>query len=253
MQTARVRRRVISVMLLISVIFAAYSVTTVNAVDSPTWGVRQGESAQWLVTASSNVTASWWSENPLAYVGHYNIPIFSTISFTVTNTTDGRCKGDISVGNLSVRDASTADTSDNLVLGTWPFRSGLICPVNWDLQKRNATDLGYTVNEVRFGGIETIVFEYVSGAIGFSGTIGTFLMYDKATGLLIQGYGYAYYNHEFMVEVSLTSTNVDVGSVQSDHQTLGTTNIVVVTAAIMGVAALIIICVLASRRTKGGK
>jgi hypothetical protein len=242
----KTRREVIPVVFLVLVLATAYGTSVVYSVDSSIWRVEAGQSAQWLVMASSNVTAEWYSET-FTFVGRYHVPVGSTINFTVTSVVGSQCRGDISVGNLSIRDVSTGETSDNLALGMWPFRSGLVSPVNWDVQKQNATDLGYTVNETKLGdNIEVVTFKYLfPGGVG-----GTILVYDKATGLLISGYG-AF--GQFLLEVTLISTGIDVGSVQSGYQSLGTAYLMVEIVTMMGAAALIIIFVLASRRTKGGK
>jgi len=249
------RRSVVLVLFLISFVLMAYDAPAVNAADSSNASIRSGQSARWLVMASSNVNATWTTETYIPR-GNYSAPVGSTINFTVTSVVGGRPRGVISIGNLVLTNVSMAETSVSLILGVYPFDSGLICPTNWDVQKQNATDNefnNFTVEESKIGEIETVTFKYLSGILGNPYTYGTTVVYDKATGLLIHGYGYAYYVHEFMIDVALVSTNIDVGSVQSNRQALGATYVVVEIATIFGAAALITIFAVVLRRSTGGK
>jgi hypothetical protein len=84
--------------------------------------------------------------------------------------------------------------SYNLVLGWYPFNSGLVCPTNWNVQAQNATSNGFTVEESGLGTMQTITFTHLNG------TVGTKLAYDKNTGLLETGYGSF---GRYLIEVAL--------------------------------------------------
>jgi hypothetical protein len=188
------RKGIVSVIFLATLMLMAYGVSAVSAADSSIAGVRTGQKAQWTVTASSGVTATWYTEM-FTSRGNYSLPVGSTISLTLTIVVGGMFRGDVSVGSLVLTNVSMAEISFNLLLGWYPFQPGPVCPINWDVQKQNATSSGFNVEETRAGGINTITFTHLNG------TIGTKLTYDEATGLLISGYG-AF--GQFLVEVVLT-------------------------------------------------
>jgi len=240
----KVRREAIPVLLLISTLLLAYGFSSVSAAESPIWGVKPGQSAQWLVMASSNVTTMWYSEtfNP---VGNFSAPVGSSINLTVTSIVGGSCRGNVAVGGLVLTNVSMAEISFNLLLGWYPFQPGFVCPVNWDVQKENATGNWLTVKESRIGNIEVIIFQ---GLLG--GSTGTILTYDKATGLLINGYGSF---GKFMIEVTLMSTSIDIGSVQSGYQELGAGYVLVEVATMLGAAVVITVFILVIRRSASKK
>jgi hypothetical protein len=202
----KLKRGVISVLLLVSVLTLTYGVTSVSAATPLTWGVKPGDRAEWLVMASSNVTTMWYSET-FSPVGNFSAPIGSTINLTVTSVSGGVCRGNIAVGNLVLTNVSMGEISFNLLLGWYPFQPGFVCPVNWDVQRQNATGIGLTVRDSAIGNTQVVTFKYLLGD-----STGTILTYDKATGLLINGYGSF---GKFAIEVSLISTSIDISSVQS--------------------------------------
>jgi hypothetical protein len=236
----KVRKGVIPVLLLVSVLLLAYGASSVSATSSPIWGLESGQSAQWLVVASSNVTTMWYSE-AFTPVGNFSAPIGSTINLTVTSIVNGTCRGNISVGGLVLSNISMGEISFNLLLGWYPFQPGFVCPVNWDVQKQNATSNGLSVKESRIGNIEVITFQRLVGD-----SAGTILTYDKATGLLVYGYGSF---GKFMIEVTLISTSIDIGSVQSGYQQLGTGYVFVEVATIVGAIVVITVFVLVIERS----
>jgi hypothetical protein len=189
------KRVFVSVLLLVSVLLMAYGVSATSAADSSISGVNPGERAQWSVTASSGVTTTWYSETFMPR-GNFSLPVGSTINLTLTSVDGGRFRGNISIGNLVLTDVSMSEISFNLLLGWYPFQPGLVCPVNWDVQKQNATSNGFTVEE-QFGPMRMVSFEHLNG------TVGTKLIYDRTTGLLLRGYGSF---GQFTIEVVLMST-----------------------------------------------
>jgi hypothetical protein len=191
---ASTRRGIVSVIFLVSLVLMAYGVSAVSAADSSIAGVKPGQKAQWSVTASSGVTATWYTETFMSR-GTYSLPVGSTIALTLTSVVGGMFRGDVSVGGFVLTNVSMSEISFNLLLGWYPFQPGLVCPINWDVQKQNATSSGFIVEETRSGGINTITFTHLNG------TVGTKLTYDEATGLLISGYGSF---GQFLIEVVLT-------------------------------------------------
>jgi hypothetical protein len=191
---ASTRKEIASVIFLVSLVLMAYGVSAVSATDSSIAGVKSGQKAQWSITASSGVTATWYSESFMSR-GNYSLPVGSTIALTLTSVVGGIFRGDITVGSLALTNVSMSEISFNLLLGWYPFQPGLVCPVNWDVQKQNATSNGFTVEEAKSGGIDVITFTHLNG------TVGTKLTYDEATGLLMSGYGSF---GQFSVEVVLT-------------------------------------------------
>jgi hypothetical protein len=190
------KRGFVSVLVLVSVLLMAYGISAVSAAGSSISGVNPGERAQWSVTASSGVTTTWYSETFMPR-GNFSLPVGSTINLTLTSVDGGRFRGNISVGNLVLTDVSMSEISFNLLLGWYPFQPGLVCPVNWDVQKQNATSNGFTVEEQQSGPMNMVSFEHLNG------TVGTKLTYDRATGLLLRGYGSF---GQFTIEVVLRST-----------------------------------------------
>nr|MDO8099335.1 hypothetical protein [Candidatus Njordarchaeota archaeon] len=240
----KLKRGVIPVLLLVSVLTLTYGVSSVSAADSSTWGVKLGDSAEWLVMASSNVTTMWYSET-FSPVGNFSAPVGSTINLTVSIIVDATCRGNVAVGDLVLTNVSMAEISFNLLLGWYPFQPGLVCPVNWDVQKQNATSNGLTMKESTIGSTPVITFKYLPGD-----STGTILTYDKATGLLVNGYGSF---GKFMIEVSLISTSIDIGSVQSDYQTLGAGYVQIEVATMVGAIVVITVFILIIKRSAGEK
>jgi hypothetical protein len=156
-------------------------ISTASAASSSTVGVTQGQTEQWVVTASSGVTTMWYSET-FAFVGNFTLPVGSIISLTLTSVLDDNFYANISVGGLVLTNVSMSEISNNLLLGWYPFNSGLVCPTNWNVQAQNATSNGFTVEESTLGP-QTITFTHLNG------TVGTQLTYDRNTGLLETGYG----------------------------------------------------------------
>jgi len=187
------RRGIISVLLVVSVVLMATSVSAVSAANSTISGVKPGQRAQWSVMASSGVTSTWYSETFMPR-GNFSVPVGSTINLTLTSVIGGKFRGNISIGNLVLANVSMSEISFNLLLGWYPFQLGLVCPVNWDVQTQNATSNGFTVEESRSGFEDVITFSHMNG------TLGTMLVYDKATGLLTKGYGSF---GQFLIEVVL--------------------------------------------------
>jgi hypothetical protein len=187
------KKQIVSAIFIASLVLMAYSVSAVSAADSPIAGVKPGQKAQWSVTASSGVTATWYSET-FTSRGNYSLPVGSTIALTLTSVVGGNFRGDISIGSLALTNVSMSEISFNLLLGWYPFQSGLVCPINWDVQKQNATSNGFTVEEAKSSGMDVITFTHLNGKVG------TKLTYDEATGLLMSGYGSF---GQFSVEVVL--------------------------------------------------
>jgi hypothetical protein len=229
MQT-KVKKELVTILLLVSVLVTAQSVSMVNAADSSIFGVTPGQRSQWLVMDSSNVTLEWIQED-FTHVAYYQVPVGSIINLTITNTVGNRCNGTISIGNLTRTNVPMSEVSFNLILGWWPFQPGLVCPINWDVQKLNATQHGFTVTETTIGGIQAITFKYLIGSQG------TILVYDKTSGLLLNGYG----KFTSVIEVALVSTDIDVGSIQSGYQSVGTIYLVVEIITVVASAAIILV------------
>jgi hypothetical protein len=187
-------RGIVSGIFLASLVLMAYSVSAVMAADSSLAGVKPGQKAQWSVTVSSGVTATWYTETFISR-GNYSLPVGSTIALTLTSVVGDTFRGDVSAGGLVLTNVSMSEISFNLLLGWYPFQPGLVSPINWDVQEQNATSSGFKVEETRSGGINTITFTHLNGAVG------TKLTYDEETGLLISGYGSF---GQFLVEVVLT-------------------------------------------------
>ena len=194
------RRNVASVLFLVSFVTMAFSVSSVSAFDSSVLGVNIGQRFDWVVRASSGVTSTWYSENFTAR-GNFNVPVGSVVSFTLTSVAGGRFSGNISVGGLTLSDVPMSEIAFNLVLGWWPFQPGIVCPINWDVQRQNATSTGFSVTEATTGFGDTIAFTHLNG------TTGTMLVYNKATGLLTKGYGSF---GQFMIEVALVPAMIPV-------------------------------------------
>jgi hypothetical protein len=190
MMKATTKKELVSALLLITLVLATYNVSATSATDSSISGIRIGQTMQWRVTASSEVTATWYSETFMPR-GNFSVPLGSTISLTITSIADDAIRGDVSVGNLILTDVSMSEVSFNLLLGWYPFQPSLVCPVNWDVQELNATSNGFTVYQA---GLTTITFTHLSGAVG------TELTYDKATGILVEGYGSF---GQFLIQVTL--------------------------------------------------
>jgi hypothetical protein len=192
MKTFR-RRQIASVIFLTSLLLTTYYVSAASATNSSIAGVTQGQTEQWAVTASSGVTTTWYSET-FAPVGNFSLPVGSIISLTLTSVLNGNFYANISVGGLVLTNVSMSEISFNLLLGWYPFNSGLVCPTNWNVQAQNATSNGFTVEESLLGPSQTITFTHLNG------TVGTQLTYDKSTGLLETGYGSF---GQFLIEVAL--------------------------------------------------
>jgi hypothetical protein len=190
------KRRALSVLFLVSFMAMAFGVSGASAADSSILGIKVGQRSEWVVTDSSGVTSTWYSETFMAR-GNFSVPVGSMISFTLTGVTGGRFIGDISAGDLSLVNVSMSEIAFNLLLGWWPFQPGLVCPINWDVQKQNATSNGFSVTESMAGFGDRITFKHLNG------TTGTMLVYNEATGLLTKGYGSF---GQFLIEVTLTPT-----------------------------------------------
>jgi hypothetical protein len=190
---ASTRTGIVLVIFLVSLVLMAYGASAVSATDSSTTGVEPGQKAQWYVTASSGVTATWYSETFMPR-GNYSLPVGSIIALNLTSVVDSEIRANISVGGLVLTNVSMPEISYNLLLGWYPFNPGLVCPVNWDVQRQNATSNGFTVEDSGPVSAGTITFTHLNG------TVGTKLTYDKTTGLLISGYGSF---GKFLIEVAL--------------------------------------------------
>jgi hypothetical protein len=201
---ASAKKQIVSAIFIASLVLMAYSVSAVSGADSPIAGVKPGQKLQWSVMASSGVTATWYSESFMSR-GNYSVPVGSTISLTLTSVVGTAFRGNISIGSLVLTNMSMSEISFNLLLGWYPFfEPGLVCPINWDVQKQNATSNGFTVAESGTGPVHTITFTHLNG------TVGTKLTYDEATGVLETGYGSF---GQFLIEVVLmpwTSSEVTV-------------------------------------------
>jgi hypothetical protein len=172
----------IVVLLITSLMLITYGTSVASATDSSLTALSPGMSAQWSVTNSSGVTATWYSETFMPR-GDFSLPVGSTINFTMTSVFGGRFRGNISVGGLDLANVSMTEISFNLLLGWYPFQPGLVCPTNWDVQVRNATSNGFKVQIPLSITKNIIIFDHLNG------TVGTRLTYDKKTGLLLDGYG----------------------------------------------------------------
>jgi hypothetical protein len=214
------KRVFVSVLLVVSIMLMSYGAVAVSASDSSVSGVSLGQEAQWSVTASSGVTATWYSETFMPR-GNFSLPVGSTIDLTITSVVGGRFRGNISVGGLVLTNVSMTEISFNLLLGWYPFQPGLVSPINWNVQVQNATSNGFTVQVPLFGPTDTIVFDHLNG------TVGTKLTYDRSTGLLLDGYGSF---GQFTVEVALRSAFSPLSP---------TATMVVVIAAVSVVVAIV--------------
>ena len=192
------KRVFVSALLIVSLMLVSYSASAVSATDSSVSPLSLGQSAQWSVTTSSGVTATWYSETFMPR-GNFSLPVGSTINFTITSIDGGRFRGNISVGGLTLTNVSMTEISFNLLLGWYPFQPGLACPIDWSVQAKNATSNGFKVQESLSGFQNTIIFDHLNG------TVGTKLTYDRGTGLLLDGYGSF---GQFTVEVVLRSVSL---------------------------------------------
>ncbi|WXG44868.1 MAG: hypothetical protein WED04_12705 [Promethearchaeati archaeon SRVP18_Atabeyarchaeia-1] len=225
------KRAIFSVGLLIVLIAASFALASIEATRQSPSPIKRGQTMQWLVTSSSNVTTMWYSET-FSPRGNFTAPLGSTINLTITSTSGGRFRGDLSVGHLALNNTSMPEISFNLLLGWYPFQPGLICPTNWNVQKQNATGNGLTVRESKIGGLNAITFTHLLG------NNGTILVYDEATGLLLSGYG-AF--GRFLIEVTLVNTSADLGLVQSNYSLLLFISSVIVIVAVASAAIGVVV------------
>jgi hypothetical protein len=160
----------------------------------------------------------WYSEI-FAFVGNFTLPVGSIISLTLTSVLGSNIYANISVGGLVLTNASMSEIANNLLLGWYPFNSGLVCPTNWNVQAQNATSNGFTVEESGLGTMQTITFTHLNG------TVGTKLTYDENTGLLETGYGCF---GQYLIEVALVHS--------TPSEAIVSIGIAVVVVAIIAVA-----------------
>jgi hypothetical protein len=145
-------------------------------------------------------TVAWWDENYT--ITYFSATIGSIINYTVTSYDPTNFThpslGEIKIGNLSTQTTNN-NTGEVLALSIWGWFPGLITSSSdWELQKETALKAAQGEGTLGTLDIQEFTFNYSGisrSAIEFNyfqdpsvGNQNSTLIYDKETGVLLEGY-----------------------------------------------------------------
>ncbi|MHA1226492.1 MAG: hypothetical protein ACTSR2_08710 [Candidatus Hodarchaeales archaeon] len=173
--------------------------------------------SQWRIldwNEANPVIWEWGSTSFIAQNGSlisYNMSYYDPSNFTHPSS------GIISIGNLTTWTTNNK-TAEVLALSIWGWFPGLVTSTNWTLQRQvaesaasglytsgtlNVKELSYTSNSHVFSAIQ---FTYSQSPD--LGNQNTTLIYDKDTGLLLEGFTELQFSHYYVLGLKLESSDL---------------------------------------------
>ncbi|MFX0087988.1 MAG: hypothetical protein ACFFAU_20210 [Candidatus Hodarchaeota archaeon] len=178
--------------------------------------------SQWEIVA-------WNEDNPVAWEypsTYFTAKIGSIINYTLSSYDSGNftnpSSGTIEIGNLTTQ-TNNNKTGEVLVLSIWGWFPGLITSANdWAYQKQSAQEAAegeWTLGTLK---IQDLIYNYKGmsrQAINFTyqqdpsiGNQNTSLIYDKNTGVLLEGHTELMFNIPYFLNIKLIFSDLIVPS-----------------------------------------
>ncbi|MFW9857058.1 MAG: hypothetical protein ACFFFG_18555 [Candidatus Thorarchaeota archaeon] len=205
--------------------------------------------SRWQVVQWNDEFIGWWNWPDVTFQASNGSYLnYTTTHYEPANFTHPS-NGTIAFGNLTIQ-ATNNKTAEVLVLSIWPWLPGLITSTDWDMQEdvgRDAANGLFTKGS--FSRVDTTynVLGLSRQAVNFTygqdpsvGNQNTTLIYDRNTGVLLEGYT------EFVFEIPYT---LHLKLVNSDLiETASLTPVLLVPSFV----ALLVSAVMARKRKKDG-
>ena len=207
------------IFLLLSVLLFSFGTSGVKAEE---FEVETGSNAKWIINSVSDQPVSWYRIDVWTDLGSWAAENNSKIQYTITEIQE-EIYGDLTIGNLSISDASSAEIASDLAIGVLMWGPGLITHTNWTKHINEATEqsqsdwlngsLHITESTESYLSIslETIKFTMVSASQN------TTLIYDRNSGILLEaqtGFG------SYFLDIELSSTDPPLKEVKGQFLTI---------------------------------
>lgn len=204
MKKNKINSIIIGLLIFLPILLAILPINQVQAAYSD--AIQANMKYNWKI---ENVTDEVVTFTDVSYIpkGNWKAYTGNYISYSVTSVAE-EITGSFSIGNLTVT-ATDADIAVSLTLSIGTWYPGLISDTNWTQQSQYATnnatgffdgDLTYTL------GSQTATFKYLQNTS--NGNQNTTLIYNRTTGILLEGYGEYYFGSHVYIGLSFDSAEV---------------------------------------------
>ncbi|MHA1973473.1 MAG: hypothetical protein ACTSW1_10795 [Candidatus Hodarchaeales archaeon] len=173
--------------------------------------------SQWRILEWNEENPVIWEWGLTSFVAQngslisYNMSYYDPTNFTHPSS------GIISIGNLTTLTTNNK-TAEVLVLSVWGWFPGLVTSINWTLQRQVASSAAqglYTSGTLDIKELSYPLGGHVFSAIQFDykqspdlGNQNTTLIYDKDTGLLLEGFTELFFSHYYVLHLRLESSDL---------------------------------------------
>jgi len=183
-----------------------------SAYAVPTGGlpIKEGDEFVWEITRANGSPAFWWHTYPN---GSYETITYTfekggLLKFKITKITEEEVYGSLTVGNLTLDNTTLSEISCNLALAPWPYHKvfSLMVPTDWEyLSKVARENMSLTVSERDIwyftgSSLWHLHVVIISGTFKGFAEQQVYLVYDKQSGVLIEGMG-KFGNFEIYLEL----------------------------------------------------
>lgn len=217
----------------VTLTFLAVAVMSVAVVTTATEMSASDTNDTYLSTHQWNLV-QWNDENLVEWYSHglfINATTNSAVTFNLTEYQPSNLtfpsEGLLSIGNTTVT-SDNEDIASSLTLSVWPWHPGLVTHINWThhtLQATAAAESVYlqgtlTVEEnlsYEFGSFNRKAVKFVYNQNSSLGNQNTSLVYDMATGVLLQSLSEIQFDEYYVIGLELsTSSLISSSNVSSD-------------------------------------
>jgi hypothetical protein len=156
------------------------------------------KTAQWRITNVTSEAVEWgWGSGSF-----WQASANQHIIFDIHQIADGEVHGIFTIGNLTIQ-ADDSRIAAELAFSVWPWFPGLISHLAWGSVDQAARDANTAFME---GELEILTTSTTKSFIyhqGMSGNQNTTLIYDRQTGLLLEGYTEFFFLNDYHLGVEL--------------------------------------------------
>jgi len=153
---------------------------------------------RWTITNVTSETVTWlWGSGT-----YWKATAGGEVTFHILEIRDGDLHGIFTIGNMTVY-ANDTTIGSELVLSIWPWFPGLVSHLDWTTVDENATDAvtGWMEGDLEVKTTATTkTYIYRQGPYGNQNTT---LIYDAATGILLEGYTEIFFGRDYHLGLRL--------------------------------------------------